>query len=416
MALRRIYYGWWILGVMMSGAFLASGGNGLFMGVMLKPMSNELGWSRTATSSAITVSTFVAAGLTPLIGRYADRVSPRAIAPAAGLLVAAGFLMIGLVQHLWHFYLGYILARSFGPGGICTVLPMTTAAHWFQKHRGRAFGLIAMMTPLGGALMAPGAQRTIDDISWRMVFFALAVGICLFYVVPAALIVRREPQDLGIEIEGPGSVQLTDAVPPAANWTLDEALHSPTIWLLMSSFLISSVAVGSLTFHQVAYFTDLGIATQSAVAALSIYAFTGAISSGLWGLLVERYDERLMSTLTLLTSALAVLFLLMVSSVPQMMAFAVVFGLSARGGGALFMLIILHYYGKEFYGSISSLLSASQAVGLGGGPLIASIFFDTTGSYDAIFVIFVGMLLVAAALMWLAKKPEPSGLVRRPLH
>lgn len=414
MSVGRVYYGWWILVTLLVGAFLASGASALFMGVMLKPMSSELGWSRTTTTSAITFSTLLAGVMTFFIGRSADRFSPRVVAPVAGLIVAGGFIVIGWTNHLWQFYLGYVMARTLGPSGIGTIIPMTTAAHWFQRHRGRAFGLIAMMLPLGGALLAPVAEQLIDAYDWRLVFVLLAAALVVFFVLPAALVLRREPADAGIELEPAAENSASKEASSATNWTVSAALRSRALWLLMGSLFISSIATGSLTFHQVAYFTDQGISSRVAVSALSVYGFAGAVSSGLWGWLVERYSERVLSTLTLVASALCVLFLLTIHTAPMAFIFALGFGLSARGGGALIMLIIVQYYGRRFYGSISSFISMAQTIGLGLGPLFASMSFDATGSYRSIFLIFVSMLLVAAGLMWSAKAPAEPAMTLTP--
>ena len=43
------FYGWLILGVAMASAFVAASSGQLFMGVMLKPLTDDLGWSRTTT-------------------------------------------------------------------------------------------------------------------------------------------------------------------------------------------------------------------------------------------------------------------------------------------------------------------------------------------------------------------------------
>jgi hypothetical protein len=40
----RIFYGWYILGVAMLGAFLAAGTSQLFLSIMLKPLADDLGW------------------------------------------------------------------------------------------------------------------------------------------------------------------------------------------------------------------------------------------------------------------------------------------------------------------------------------------------------------------------------------
>ena len=52
-------------------------------------------------------------------------------------------------------------------------------------------------------------------------------------------------------------------------------------------------------FHQVAYYTDVGIAASAAVVALSVYAASGAFANVVWGFLSERLSERLMAALAL---------------------------------------------------------------------------------------------------------------------
>jgi cyanate permease len=43
-------------------------------------------------------------------------------------------------------------------------------------------------------------------------------------------------------------------------------------------------------------------------------------------------------------------------------------------------------------------------IGLGFGPLISSFFFDLTGSYTVVFTIFEIASIIAAVLLWMAKK------------
>jgi MFS family permease len=412
LARSRFYYGWWIVGVLMVGGFLAAGTSNLFMGVMLKPMTEDLGWSRSSFTGALSVSNFLAGLMTPLLGRLADRVSHRVLNPVAGLLLAAAFLALASIDGLWQFYLVFLAGCTIG-GGIGTTFPSTTAAHWFGRRRGRAFGLLALTLPLGGALLAPISQALMTEMSWRWVFVVLAIAVVLLFVLPSAIIVRDRPADLGLTVEGEAVATGDAARTPSRGWTFAAAIRTRTLWLLVISLFISSMASGSVTFHQVAYFTDIGISQTAAVTALSIYAFAGAVASGLWGLLIERYSERMLATVALLLSAVLAISLLFVSNAAQAIAFAFLFGLMARGGGALRMSVILEYYGRDFYGSISSLVTSAQSFGLAIGPLIASLVFDSTGSYDQAFLLFVVLFLVAALLVWEARRPvqEPAALV-----
>ena len=70
------YYGWVILAVAMGAGLLASSNNQLFMGVMLKPISEDLGWTRTLTAGAVSAGTILAGIGGAFIGPIADRHGP----------------------------------------------------------------------------------------------------------------------------------------------------------------------------------------------------------------------------------------------------------------------------------------------------------------------------------------------------
>ncbi len=43
----KIFYGWYVLAIGMFGAFMGAGTSQVFMSTMLKPLTEEFGWSRT---------------------------------------------------------------------------------------------------------------------------------------------------------------------------------------------------------------------------------------------------------------------------------------------------------------------------------------------------------------------------------
>jgi MFS-type transporter involved in bile tolerance (Atg22 family) len=64
------------------------------------------------------------------------------------------------------------------------------------------------------------------------------------------------------------------------------------------------------------------------------------------------------------------------------------------------------YFGRWTVGAIRGITAPVQ-FGLNAfGPLIASIAFDRTGSYDEVFLVFVVMLLLGAALIAMAPPPK----------
>jgi predicted MFS family arabinose efflux permease len=155
----------------------------------------------------------------------------------------------------------------------------------------------------------------------------------------------------------------------------------------------------------VAYFTDVQIQPAAAVGALSAMALTGAFGSGLWGALAEKIHPRALGITTMLLSAAAVVLLMQVRAASAAFVFAVVFGLSARGGFVLMHVLLARYFGRRSFGAITSALEPFHKGGLGVGALLAGMAFDLSGSYQIVFLFFFGNYLIAAALTSAARQP-----------
>jgi MFS family permease len=167
---------------------------------------------------------------------------------------------------------------------------------------------------------------------------------------------------------------------------------------------MANTAVG---FHLVAYYTDVGLPATQAVTALSVYAFAGAIASGLWGWFTERLSERIMAVVVSLLSAGAIMYLLWVRDLAGALAFAVLFGLTSRAGSTLTNIIIAQYFGRRAYGTITGFVNPFTMIGLGLGPTIGALCFDLTGSYTVEFSFFAITSVLTAGLLWLARHPGP---------
>jgi MFS transporter, OFA family, oxalate/formate antiporter len=189
------------------------------------------------------------------------------------------------------------------------------------------------------------------------------------------------------------------------SWRLDEAMRTPTLWLIVVSSTLATVATGGIAFHVVAYYTDMQIGPDMAAGALGLLALAGAAGGVLWGLLAERLAPRRVSLIVLFSSTLAVLLLLQVRTAALAYVGALLFGFAARGGLVLTHILIARYFGRRSYGAISGFAEPFGKVGLGGGPLVAAAAFDLTGSYQGVFVAFAGAFLLAAGLIFFARHP-----------
>ena len=395
----------------MLGAVLSAGTSQVFFSIMLKPVSDEFAWGRTALAGVVTLGTVGNGVLTPVLGRLADRYGPRALMTWGVLVTGISYALMPLLTQLWQFYLVFGAGRAVAGPALIGVAPNTALANWFRRRRGRAMGLLAMCIPLGNGLLVLLGQVLIDTSGWRTVFAVLAVGT-LALAVPMALIVRQRPEELGLlpdgeapaRQDGPTHGPAPDAAEPS--WTLRQATRSPALWLITAAGGLATTANSGITFHQVAYFTDLGLPPIDAVVSLAAFSLTGAVAAVVWGYLTERLPERTLLTVTFLLAAGVVLYLLIVRTMVGALVFAVLFGLTSRGGSTLLNIIVAQYFGRAAYGTISGFMQPFFMAGLAVGPLLASLAFDLTGTYFGVFLGYAGLWAVGAGCLWLAKKPQ----------
>ncbi len=414
----RIFYGWRVLSVTIVIGLFATLMSQLFSGVMLPHIEEDTGWSRSSVTFAVTLGS-VSAGLTaPFFGRFTDRFGPRFITPLGILVTVGAMCLLGLSasSHIALFYFGHIFGRAWSQNTLAGVVPQTTAVKWFRKMRGRALGLTQMALPLGGAALIPVAQLLINGgVGWQSIYYSFGAFMLVALLTPAALVLRRRPEDLGLLPDGVTSEEIETAAdqPKASDattevsWTVSQAVHNPALWLLVAAMCIGVAANGAIGFHQFAYFRDQGIASTAAALAVSAYALSGAVANVLWGFLIEKVPGRVVGAGTMLIASVMCAFLLTVDSAGTALLFAVVFGLAARGQSSIILVMEAQYFGRESYGAISGLSLPFQQIGLGLGPALAAISYDATGqSYTFAFVAFGVVYVLAAILIWLARKPE----------
>ena len=410
------FYGWVIVVIVALSGVLAAGVSNITMAVVLKPISDDLGWTRSLTAAAITLGALLGGALSPIFGPLADRLGPRMLLPAGGALVGLLAIGVSFSTEPWQFYATFVPARALTEFLLCGMVAFTAVANWFYLKRPRVMGLVAMATPLGSAALSLVYQFFVTHYGWRSAFLALGIALWVLVVVPGLIFLRRQPEDLGLLPDGAeriasssSSVEISGAVEHEAaleySWRRAEALRTATLWLLVASAFLSSIGTGGVAFHLAAYLTDGALAPALAAGVVSVMALAGAFGNGVWGALAERVHPRRLSVIALLVAAASVALLMQARSTAAAYLFALLFGTNARGAAVLTQVLIARYFGRRSFGAISSILDPFHKGGLGLGALFAGVAFDHFGGYSEIFAIFLASYLIAALLIFLARRP-----------
>ncbi|MCH2669110.1 MAG: MFS transporter [Gammaproteobacteria bacterium] len=126
--------------------------------VLIKPITNDFGWSRSLFVSASSVGTILGGLLALIIGPAIDRYGPRWIITFGFLVMGALMILMGSINNLWQFYLLLVLSRMILQGAL-NLTSNVSVAKWFYRRRG-----IALAFPAIGQRVGAGSTPCLLNI------------------------------------------------------------------------------------------------------------------------------------------------------------------------------------------------------------------------------------------------------------
>ncbi|MCE2501771.1 MAG: MFS transporter [Dehalococcoidia bacterium] len=407
---QPLYYGWIVAGAAGAIGFSNAASAISILTIFVVPMSDEFGWSRTAIAGATTVGAILGAALAPFIGRLVDRVGSRIVLVVSGTVIALACIYLSAMQTLLGFYLAFTASRIADQGGV-KIGTSVSMGKWFQRYRGRATGLVFFAETAGVIALAPLTQLVIALWGWRTAWQGLGAVMLLVGVIPCALWMRRQPEDLGLAVDGdqPDADEGSDRPRPHGagaeepSLTLKEAARKPIFWMALGALFLGSTATAGPGLHLIPYLTEQGINVTVAVAAISVMSISGAVGALLAGVVADRVHPRWVMISLYLVSAGSLVLLVVTDTRFETFGYAILTGLANTGINTLAPLMWASDYGRGHLGAIHGVGRASQVLGFAVGPLAAGIAYDAAGSYREAFLVMAGITLVAAALLAAAR-------------
>jgi MFS family permease len=414
---RSFYYGWWVAaaaaGIEFANAATAIG----ILTIFVIPMSQEFGWTRTEITGATSLGAVLGAALAPFSGRLVDRLGSRMVLVFGGTVVVLGCLYLSMAQALLGFYVAFTLCR-ISDQGLIKIGASVTAGKWFLRYRGRATGLVFFASSAGVIVMAPVVQLVITQWDWRAAWVVLAGVMLCIGVIPSAFIIRRQPEDLGLTIDGGPPVLRTSGEPAQPDderqWPLSQVIRTPAFWMILVSLFMVSTATSGIGLHLVPHLVQQGLTPGAAVGAISIMSTAGALGALAAGLAADRTSPKLMMALAYLLGATSIWVLIIADTLPETYSFAVLQGLVGSGVNTLAPIVWASYYGRRTLGSIFGLSRAAQVTGFAIGPLASSLVYDATGTYQQAFVSLSLVAVAASLLLMAARRPAVKALDQIP--
>ena len=171
------------------------------VGFFVKPITAELGFTRSAFSIYLSLTTLTGVFILPFIGQFLPKFGAKKLLIVGGAWVSLGFVWLAFATRLWQFYAGGIFLGLFMMP-ITMFLAILLINNWFDAKKGLMMGLLNASGGLAGAVVSIYMPSFLDNFGWRTGYLLIA-GLFALLTVPNALFLLVEhPESIGLKAYG----------------------------------------------------------------------------------------------------------------------------------------------------------------------------------------------------------------------
>lgn len=405
---NRFFYGWVVVAVAVLATLVAAGVRSV-PGALLVPLEQDLGWSKTTISLAVSIGLVLFGLGGPFSGYLMDRYGPRRITLFGLLLMSLSMVGSALMTQVWQLNLIWGVVSGVGTGIVGSVLGATVASRWFIKQRGLVTGIFGGATSAGQLIFIPALVAWATGLGWREASWIMA-GIALVVMVPIFLLMKDGPAEVGERPLGaaPGSAP---ARITADAGIMGQAVRSSTFWLLAGTFFIcGATSNGLIGVHFIPYAVDCGISQGVAsgmLALLGAMNFVGTIGSG-W--LTDRFDPRKLLCVYYVFRGLSLLLLPYAVTPETMVPFAILFGLDYIATVPPTVALVADNFGRQNVGTVYGWVFAAHQLGAAFASWAGGSVRDALGEYNLAFFA-AGALAIMGGMLSLGIRRALRGAV-----
>lgn len=405
----KLHRGWWVAGV----TFLVLISAAAFRSTtspMLMPLEMEFGWTRSLTSSALSLN-LVFYGLTaPFAATLMQRFGVRRVVVFALTLVAAGSGLTVWMTQPWQLYLYWGVFVGFGTGCLALVFASMVANRWFHKHRSLVTGIFSAAYATGQLVFLPLITTLTDTVGWR--YGALVVASFSVAIIPIFWIIYREhPRDVATFPVGATEHIKEDAKPTVTVRdnlrVLVESAKTMPFWILAGTFFVCGWTTnGLIGAHFIPAAHDHGMPTTMAaglLALVGVFDFIGTIFSG-W--LTDRVNPVILLVFYYGLRGLALFtvpFVLGPTVEPPMLFFVIFYGLDWIATVPPTVELCRRYFGLTNSPVVYGWVFASHMIGAAIAAAFAGAIRDLQGDYYIAWITAAVLCLVASATVLMLK-------------
>ena len=400
------------------------------------PLRNDLALGVTAITVAEMLGRMEGGLIGPGAGILTDRLGPRIMLAAGGLISGVGFILLYFTHSYVFFLVVFIGLISLGFRGGYQNASLPAVNQWFIRKRALAMSMASTGSGIGGAVVAPLLGLMILTIGWRPA--AMISGIAVIAVVlPLSVLVKRSPEDMGLRPDGDDPSEALEDVPEnaagssstgpvgqltasirraaEADFTVKEAMKTASFWLIVLAAGLRNTVHSGLAFLMapvmVWFMAGAGRGETEGLAISSL--FIGAMSLGnllfkpIIGLVGDRWSKQHLSALAMVAGSLSIVALLNQSGALWQLGVFVTLLAFAESANPLTSAIIGDFFGRRSFATLRGWQHLPDQFMSMSTPLWMALIFDNTGSFYWSLLPLVAIYALSAIFYWTLPAPNP---------
>ena len=392
-----MFYGWRIVGgSFLSQAFVV----GFFtyaVSLLTKPVQDSFGVSVEMVMYSLTLGAFAGLFAMPVIGTLLDKLSVRKIFAVGIGIFALGLWLLSKSATIYQYIVIFGLTMALVNALAGAMISSAVVSRWFTDNRGKALGIAATGTSVGGVLIPGLITYWLPNYGWRGSLENLAIVLIVFVLPVVLWTIRSWPAEVGIRQAQQG--QVGDTAAAAQELSLKDITRNPNFWWLGIGLGLLFSTYTSILSNLTPYATQLGHGKESASGLIMIIAVSGLLGKLLFGVAADLINQKV--ALLAAHVLLAIGFVLFATEpcYALIVVACVSIGLAAGGmlpiwGGLIASIFGVQSYGRAF-GLMGPIITMFVMMGF---PLVGRLY-DVTGSFSFGLWISAALMGVAAILL-----------------
>jgi predicted MFS family arabinose efflux permease len=381
--------------------------------VMMVPLEQGFGWSRTTISMALAINLALFGLMGPFAAAAMQRFGMRRTVLAALTVLAIAVALSDRMHAAWQMVLIWGVLVGSATGATSTTLGAVVVNRWFSQHRGLAMGILTASSATGQLAFLPLMAWVAEHRGWQtlVLLVALAAAIVLPIV---ALLLPEKPSSIGLRRLGEADDAAADAAQSNANpiviafAALKKASTFGDFWLLFFTFFICGASTnGYIGTHFIAMCGDYGLSEVRGAGMLAMMGVCDLVGTTLSGWLSDRFNNRVLLFWYYGLRGLALIFLPFAFGYQYfgLPLFGLFYGLDWIATVPPTVRLTTDVFGSRDAPVVFGWVVAGHQLGAAFAALGAGMLRSTLGTYTVATMISGGLCVVGAMLVLRINRP-----------